>query len=397
MPPGLRYNSGEEENGLALSCTNRRRRLSEQGVCVSKTTRTVKVGNLRIGGGAPVTVQAMTDTDTSDIAATVAQIQELDQAGCDLVRVAVKDLEDAEAIGHIKAEIGIPLVADIHFDYRLALAAVRQGADKIRLNPGNLRKPEHVEAVVSVCAERGLPIRIGVNSGSVPETILALHEGEGDRQEQTAAAMVHAALEHIALLERLGFRDIVVSLKAFDLRSTWLANKRFSRERDYPIHLGITEAGLPPAGIARSAIGIGLLLKEGIGDTIRVSLTGDPVLQVRVGREILQALELNTTGITLVTCPTCGRCEIDLPALARSVEEELRPVDTELRRAGRSFRVAVMGCVVNGPGEAREADFGVAGGSGKGVVFVQGKVTATMPESQLAHALVEAVRAAAVG
>ncbi len=357
-------------------------------------TRAVKLGPLQIGGGAPITVQAMTDTDTSDVATTTAQIEALEQAGCDIVRVAVKDMEDAEAIGRIKAEIAIPLVADIHFDHRLALAAIDQGADKIRLNPGNLRRPEHVQAVASACAERGLPIRIGVNSGSVPESLLALHGGEGDRQEQTAAAMVDAALQHIELLERLDFRDIVVSLKAFDLRTTWLANRRFRQQRDYPLHLGITEAGLPPSGIARSAIGIGLLLKEGTGDTIRVSLTGDPVLQVRVGREILQALELNTTGIILVTCPTCGRCEIDLPALARRIEDDLRPVDAELRLAGRSLRVAVMGCVVNGPGEAREADLGVAGGSGKGVVFVQGKPVATVPESQLARALVEAVRQA---
>ncbi len=363
-----------------------------QNAAVSDT-RPVKVGRIQIGGGAPVTVQAMTDTPTRDAPATIAQIEALAQAGCDIVRLAVKDMEDARALGRIKAEVELPLVADVHFDHRLALAAVEGGVDKIRLNPGNLRRREHVEAVVSACAERGIPIRIGVNAGSVPEELLERHRDEGDRQEQMAAAMVEAAMEHVRLLEERGFRDIVVSLKAFDLRTTWLANRRFRRERNYPLHLGITEAGLPPAGIARSALGIGALLREGIGETIRVSLTGDPVLQARVGREILQALELNTAGIVLITCPTCGRCEVDLAGLARSVEERLRPIDVELRRAGRSLRVAVMGCVVNGPGEAREADVGVAGGSGKGVVFVSGKPVATVAESQLASALVEQVSA----
>lgn len=355
-------------------------------------TRPVKVGDLQIGGGAAITVQAMTTTDTRDVAATVAQIAAVEEAGADLVRAAVKDMEAANALSAIKAQSALPLVADIHFDHRLALEAARQGADKIRINPGNLRRPEHVEAVVAACAERGIPIRVGVNSGSVPEHLRAQHEGEGDAQEQTAAAMVHAALDHVELLERLEFRDIVVSLKAFDLRTTWLANRRFRRQRDYPLHVGITEAGLPPAGIARSAIGIGVLLREGIGDTIRVSLTGDPVLQVRIGREILSSLEINTTGITLVTCPTCGRCEVDLAGLARAAEAELRPIDRALRQAGHSLRVAVMGCAVNGPGEAKEADAGIAGGAGKGVVFVQGKPVATVPEGELVNALVRAVK-----
>jgi (E)-4-hydroxy-3-methylbut-2-enyl-diphosphate synthase len=355
------------------------------------TVHKVKVGGVQIGGGAPVTVQAMTDTDTRDAAATAAQIKELEEAGCDLVRVAVPDMEAAEAIGRIKAQGNLPLIADIHFDYRLALAALEHGADKLRINPGNLRRREHVEAVASAAAERGVPIRVGVNAGSVPEEARARHEGAGDVQEQLAAAMVDSALEHVRMLEELDFRDTVVSLKAFDLRTTWLANRRFREERDYPLHLGVTEAGLPPAGIARSAIGIAMLLKAGIGDTIRVSLTGDPVLQVRVGREILSSLELNTTGITLITCPTCGRCELDLPALARAAEARLRPVDQELRRAGRALRVAVMGCVVNGPGEAREADVGIAGGRGKGVVFVQGRPVATVAEGKLLEALLDGV------
>jgi (E)-4-hydroxy-3-methylbut-2-enyl-diphosphate synthase len=352
----------------------------------------VKVGSTQIGGGAPITVQTMTTTDTRDIAATVAQIKDVEEAGADLVRVAVKNMEAAQALSDIKAQIALPLIADIHFDHRLALEAVRQGADKIRINPGNLRRPEQVEAVAAACSERGIPIRIGVNSGSVPEHLRRQHEGEGDAQEQAAAAMVDAALEHVELLERLRFRDVVVSLKAFDLRTTWLANRRFRRERDYPLHLGITEAGLPPAGIARSAIGIAMLLREGIGDTIRVSLTGDPVLQVRIGREILSSLEINTTGVTLVTCPTCGRCEVDLAGLARAVEAELRPVDRALRQAGRSLRVAVMGCAVNGPGEAKEAEAGIAGGAGKGVVFVQGRPVATVPERELVNALIRAVK-----
>jgi (E)-4-hydroxy-3-methylbut-2-enyl-diphosphate synthase len=334
----------------------------------------------------------MTDTDTRDVAATVARIKALEEAGCDLVRVAVPDMAAAEAISGIKAGISIPLVADIHFDYRLAVEAAARGADKLRINPGNLARPEHVEAVVTAAAERSVPIRVGVNSGSVPEEIRARHEGKGDAQEEMASAMVEAALGHVEMLERLGFREVVISLKAFDLRTTWLANRWFSRERDYPIHLGITEAGLPPSGIARSAIGIATLLQEGIGDTVRVSLTGDPVLQVRVGREILSALDLSRSGITLITCPTCGRCEVDLPGLARALESELRPLDRELRRTGRGLRVAVMGCVVNGPGEAREADAGVAGGKGRGVVFVQGKTVGTFPEAELVEALVGAVR-----
>ena len=355
-------------------------------------TRPVNVSGVQIGGGAPITVQSMTDTDTRDVAATVAQIDALEEAGCDIVRVAVPDMEAAEAIGRIKSQIAIPLVADIHFDYRLALAAIDQGADKLRINPGNLRRPQHVEAVAAAAAQRGIPIRVGVNSGSVPEDVRARHEEGCDVQDQMAAAMVDAALGHLELLEKLDFTDVVVSLKAFDLRTTWLANRRFRRQRDYPIHLGITEAGLPPSGIARSAIGIAALLQEGIGDTIRVSLTGDPVLQVRVGREILSSLDLRTAGITLVTCPTCGRCEIDLAGMARTVEDQLRPIDRDLRRAGRSLRVAVMGCVVNGPGEAREADVGIAGGAARGVVFVQGKPMATVAESELAEALVSAVR-----
>jgi (E)-4-hydroxy-3-methylbut-2-enyl-diphosphate synthase len=339
----------------------------------------------------------MTSTDTRDVAATVAQIGAIEEAGADIVRVAVPDEEAAQAIGEIKRQISIPLVADIHFNHRLAVIAAEQGADKVRINPGNLARGEQVEAVVEAAGARGIPIRIGVNAGSVPEEIRARHAGRaspagcGDVQEQIARAMVETALRHVELLEKLEFRDIVVSLKAFDLRSTWLANRLFGQERDYPIHLGITEAGLPPAGIARSAIGIAALLLEGIGDTIRVSLTGDPVLQVRIGREILSSLELGGAGITLVSCPMCGRCELDLAALARTVEAKLRPIDRELRRAGRSIRVAIMGCVVNGPGEARGAEVGVAGGASRGVVFVQGKPVGTFAEGQLADALVEAV------
>ena len=357
-----------------------------------KPTQPVTVGGVQIGGGAPITVQSMTDTDTRDVGATVAQIKRLEDAGCDLIRVAVPDLEAARALGAIKSQIALPLVADIHFDHRLALEAVHQGVDKLRLNPGNLRKAEHVEAVVRAAAERRVPIRIGVNAGSVPEAVRAKYQGQGDPQEQLAAAMVEAALGHVEILERLDFREIVVSLKAFDLRTTWLANRRFREERDYPLHLGITEAGLPPTGIARSSIGIARLLEEGIGDTIRVSLTGDPVLQVRIGREILQSLELNTAGIIFITCPTCGRCEIDLANLARSVEEELRPIDRDLRQAGKSLRVAVMGCVVNGPGEAREADVGIAGGAARGAVFVNGKPVATVAEGEMLTALVGAVK-----
>jgi (E)-4-hydroxy-3-methylbut-2-enyl-diphosphate synthase len=364
---------------------------------VAKQTRAVTVGGVQIGGGAPVSVQSMADTDTRDVAATVAQIVAMADAGCDLVRVAVPDLAAAQALGAIKAGSPLPLIADIHFDHRLALEALSQGVDKLRLNPGNLRKPEHVEAVVREAAARGVPIRIGVNAGSVPESIRVQFEGQGDTQEQLAAAMVACAREHIEILERLDYREIVVSLKAFDLRTTWLANRRFRGVYAYPLHLGITEAGLPPSGIARSAIGIAALLQEGIGDTIRVSLTGDTTLQVRVAREILASLELDTTGVTLVSCPTCGRCQVDLAGLARAVETELQPLDRELRRARRSLRVAVMGCVVNGPGEARDADFGVAGGAGKGVLFAQGRPVATVAEGELVAALVRLVREAVEG
>jgi (E)-4-hydroxy-3-methylbut-2-enyl-diphosphate synthase len=358
---------------------------------MAQSSRSVTVGGVRIGGGAPITVQSMTSTDTRDVDATVSQIRQIEDAGADLVRVAVPDEEAAQALSRIKSQMSVPLIADIHFNYRLAVAAAEQGVDKLRLNPGNLSRPEQVEAVVAAAGERAIPIRIGVNAGSVPEDARERHKGRGDVQEQVAAAMVDTALGHVELLEGWGFSDIVVSLKAFDLRSTWLANRLFRKERDYPLHLGITEAGLPPAGIARSAIGIAMLLKEGIGDTIRVSLTGDPVLQVSVGREILSALELGGAGITLVTCPTCGRCELDLAGLARSVEGQLRPIDRDLRREGRSLRVAVMGCVVNGPGEAREADVGIAGGASRGVVFVGGKPIATVPEGELVGALVDAV------
>ena len=356
------------------------------------TTSSVTVGGVKIGGGAPITVQSMTSTDTRDVEATREQIAALEEAGADLIRVAVRDMEAAQALGRIVSTTSAPLIADVHFDYRLAVEAIAQGVHKLRINPGNLRRREHVEAVVAAAKERGVAIRVGVNAGSVPEDVRARHEGAGDVQEQMAAAMVEAALNHLEILESLDFHTTVVSLKAFDLRTTWLANRRLRKERDYPIHLGITEAGLPPSGIARSAIGIASLLQEGIGDTIRVSLTGDPVLQVRVGREILAALDLDRSGITLVTCPTCGRCDLDLPALARSVEEQLRPIDRELRKAGRGMRVAVMGCVVNGPGEAREADVGIAGGTGKGVVFVKGRPVATVPEADLVAALVGAVR-----
>jgi len=356
------------------------------------STTSVTVGGVKIGGGAPITVQSMTSTDTRDVEATREQIAAIEEAGADLIRVAVRDMEAARALAEIVSTTSVPLIADVHFDYRLAVEAIAQGVHKLRINPGNLRRRDHVEAVVAAAKERGVAIRVGVNAGSVPEDVRARHEGAGDVQEQMAAAMVASALGHLEILESLDFHTTVVSLKAFDLRTTWLANRRFRKERDYPIHLGITEAGLPPSGIARSAIGIASLLQEGIGDTIRVSLTGDPALQVRVGREILASLDLDRSGITLVTCPTCGRCDLDLPALARSVEEQLRPIDRELRKAGREMRVAVMGCVVNGPGEAREADVGIAGGTGKGVVFVKGRPVATVPEADLLAALVGAVR-----
>ena len=336
-----------------------------------RASKSLRIGNVAIGGGAAVVVQSMTNTDTRDVAATVDQIHRLQEAGCEIVRVAVPDKPAARAISAIKPEISIPLVADIHFDYRLALAALESGVDALRLNPGNIRKKEQVESVVKAARERGAPIRIGVNAGSLPP---------GNESMPMPQRMVEAALGHIRVLEDLNFDLIKVSLKAFDVPTTVEAYRLMAKQVTYPFHLGITEAGPPRTGSIRSAVGLGILLYEGLGDTIRVSLTGDPCEEVTVGYEILKAVGLREKGLTLISCPSCGRVEIDLVGLAQRVEESLKAID-------RPLKVAVMGCVVNGPGEAREADVGIAGGKGQGILFRKGQVVRTLQESDLFDAL----------
>ncbi len=344
---------------------------------------------MAIGGDAPISLQSMTKTDTRDAQATLAQIAQLAEAGCEVVRLAVPDMKAARALGDIVKDSSLPIVADIHFNYLLALEAIARGVHKIRLNPGNLRRPEEVKAVVKACAERSIPIRIGVNAGSVSPAVRERFQQLDNPAEATAQAMVVSAFEHIGLLEELAFRNIVISLKAFDVPTTLRANRLFAQQSDYPLHLGITEAGRPPAGLVRSCVGLGILLAEGIGDTLRVSLTADPVEEVKAGREILSALGLRRSGLVIVSCPTCGRCEVDLSELAAQAEQQLAPLDAALRKAGKQLRVAIMGCVVNGPGEAKEADVGLAAGKGKAVLFSQGKPVRTLPEQEVLSALVE--------
>lgn len=337
-------------------------------------TRQLNIGSVTLGGGAPVRVQSMTNTDTRDVVATVAQIRRLELAGCEIVRCAVPDMEAATALGEIKKQSRIPVVADIHFDYKLALEAIRRGVDKLRLNPGNIKDPNRVREVAAAAAERGVPIRIGVNAGSIDRS---------KYPEPTSEALVASALDHIRILEDLDYREIAVSLKAFDVPMTIEAYRLMAEARDYPLHIGITEAGLPAAGSIRSAVGLGIMLWMGIGDTLRVSLTGDPVREVEVSYEILKALGLRERGATLVSCPTCGRCEIDLIALAEEVERRLAKLPPE-----RTVKVAVMGCSVNGPGEARDADFGIAGGKGVGMIFKHGEILRKVPEAELVDALI---------
>lgn len=341
-----------------------------------KMTRQISIDDVKIGGGAPISVQSMTNTKTTDTNATVAQIKALVDAGCDIVRVAVPDMSAAENIYNIKNQVDVPLVADIHFDYRLALKAIEQGIDALRINPGNIGDEERVKAVVEAAKIRNIPIRIGVNAGSLDKKLLAKYG------KVTAEALVESALEHIRILEKLNFYDIKISLKAHDVPLTLDAYRLMSETVDYPLHLGITEAGTVNTGIIKSAVGIGALLAEGIGDTFRISLTGDPVNEVKVANEILKALGLKEYGPTLISCPTCGRCNIDLPSIAEKVEQRLSGIT-------KPIKVAVMGCVVNGPGEARDADIGIAGGKGEGLVFHKGEVINKVPEDKLVDALFE--------
>jgi (E)-4-hydroxy-3-methylbut-2-enyl-diphosphate synthase len=346
---------------------------------MTRITRQIHLGTVPVGGGAPVSVQSMTNTDTRDVSATLAQIRSLAEAGCEIVRCAVPDQPAAEALAAIRKACPLPLVADIHFDHRLALTALAAGVDGLRLNPGNIGARWKIEEVVNACRERQVPIRIGVNAGSLEQQLLQKYG------HPTAAAMVESALGHIRILEELNYREIKVSLKASDVRRTVAAYRLLAAQCDYPLHVGITEAGTTWAGTIKSAVGLGALLYDGVGDTLRVSLTGDPVEEVRVGWEILKSLELRERGPVFISCPTCGRCQIDLIPVAEEVERRLHDLPGKIT-------VAVMGCAVNGPGEAREADIGVAGGQGEGLLFRKGEVVRKVPAAQLADALVEEAR-----
>lgn len=340
-----------------------------------KVTRQIQIAKMAVGGEAPISVQSMTNTRTDDVAATVAQIKRLRDAGCDIVRVAIPDMNAAHSIGQIKnALLDFPLVADIHFDYKLALTVIEQGIDALRINPGNIGEEANVVAVVKAAKRSGIPIRIGVNAGSLEKDILERYG------HPTPEAMVESALRHISILERHDFNDIKVSLKANDVPMTIRAYQLMSQAVNYPLHLGITEAGTVTSGVIKSAVGIGALLAMGIGDTIRVSLTGDPVEEVKVATEILKSLGLKQAGPTLVSCPTCGRTQINLVNIAAAVEQRLATIK-------KPIKVAVMGCVVNGPGEAREADIGIAGGKDFGLIFRKGEILKKVPEDKLLEEL----------
>lgn len=334
----------------------------------------IVVGGVPIGGGAPVTIQSMTNTPTRNVEATVEQIRRLAAAGCEIIRVAVPDMEAAQAVGEIKKQISIPLVVDIHFDYRLALEAVKQGCDAVRINPGNIGSPDRVAAVAAACKERGVPIRIGVNGGSLEKPLLAKFGGA------TPEALVESAFGHIKLLEDCDFTDICISLKSSSVPVTMGAYKLMDEKSAYPLHIGVTETGTPKMGILKSAVGIGGLLALGIGDTIRVSLSADPVEEVYAARDILKAAGVRKEGPELISCPTCGRTQIDLIGLANEVEERLKAVD-------KPITVAVMGCVVNGPGEAGAADVGLAGGVGEGLLFKKGEIIKKVPQDELVDEL----------
>lgn len=349
-----------------------------------KKTRKIQVGNVCIGGDAPITVQSMTNTDTRDALSTIEQIKRLEEAGCDIVRVAVLDSEAARAIAAIKKAIKIPLVADIHFDYRLAISAMENGADKIRLNPGNIGDRERVRKVVKVAKERGIPIRIGVNSGSLEKEIIKKYGGA------TPEAMVESALNHVRILEEEDFFDIAISLKASSVPMTIAAYRLMSQKSDYPLHLGVTEAGTVKGGTIKSSVGIGCLLAEGIGDTIRVSLTGEPEEEVKVGNSILKALGIKKGGIDIISCPTCGRCRINLIDIANKVEERLSFDDKSI--TGKDIKVAIMGCGVNGPGEAKDADIGIAGGKNEALLFKKGKIIRKIPQEEVVEELIEEIR-----
>jgi len=346
---------------------------------IRKQTRQIEVGGVAIGAGAPIVVQSMTNTDTRDVAATVNQIKRLTEAGCEIIRVAVLDVEAALAIARIKALINIPLIADIHFDWRLAIVSMENGAHAVRINPGNLGGAEKLAKVVEAAKKHGAAIRVGVNSGSLERDILHRHGGPSPE------ALVESALRNVALLEKQNFTNLKISVKSSDAMLTVAAYRALAASCDYPLHLGVTEAGGLIAGTVKSSVALGLLLAEGIGDTFRISLTRDPVEEIRVAFELLRALHIRERGPELISCPTCGRCQIDLFSLAEQVEDYIQTVKTNLK-------IAVMGCVVNGPGEAKEADLGLAGGSGVGIIFKKGKLFKKVPEDKLFAAFVKELK-----
>jgi (E)-4-hydroxy-3-methylbut-2-enyl-diphosphate synthase len=343
-----------------------------------KRTRVIHVGSVPIGGGNPVTVQSMTKTDTRNVRSTLRQIRSLADSGCEIIRIAVPDMQAAEALGRIRRSSPIPVIADIHFDWRLALEAIRHGVDGLRINPGNIGARWKVAEVVSAASDKAVPIRVGVNAGSLSKKLLEKY------RHPTPEALLESAAEHIDILEGLRFREIKVSLKASNVSTTVDAYRLFSRRFRYPLHIGISEAGPSFTGTIKSSVGLGILLSEGIGDTIRVSLSEDPLEEVRVAYEILKSLGIRERGANLISCPTCGRCEIDIRELASKVESRLRGIE-------KPMTVAVMGCVVNGPGEAREADVGIAGGKGIGILFRKGKVIKTLKEKELLDALLQEI------
>ena len=343
-----------------------------------RITRKVKVGNIYIGGDAPITVQSMTNTDTRDVKSTIEQINNLAKAGCDIIRCAVPDMEAAQSIKEIVKFIDIPLVADIHFDYKLALESINNGISALRINPGNIGSIDRVELLAKAAKEKNIPIRIGVNSGSLDKKLLNKYG------KVTAEALVESALEHISILEKVNFNDIVISIKSSDVIMMIDSYRLMSKKVDYPLHLGVTEAGTIWRGTIKSSVGIGTLLAEGIGDTIRVSLTGDPIEEVKVGKEILKSLGMIKGGVQFISCPTCGRTQIDLIKIAKEVEDKITNLNKDIK-------VAVMGCVVNGPGEARDADIGIAGGNGEGLIFKKGEIVKKVREEELVEALIKEI------
>ncbi|MEF3280146.1 MAG: flavodoxin-dependent (E)-4-hydroxy-3-methylbut-2-enyl-diphosphate synthase [Elusimicrobiota bacterium] len=354
-----------------------------------KKTKVVKVGKLKIGGGNPIPVQSMTTTDTKDIIGTISQIKKLTEAGCEIVRVAISDMDAAKAVGKIKKAVDIPVVADIHFDYRLAVESAKQGIDKIRINPGNIGDKNRIKEVVAAAKDKNIPIRIGVNAGSLKA--LKKHNTVKWSNERWAEEMVREAMENIEILDSLNFNNIIVSLKADDPQRTIMANELFSKKTDIPLHLGVTEAGTLIRGVVNSSITLSKLLMEGIGDTIRISLTEDPLLEVRVGYEILKSLGLRSYGPDIISCPTCGRCQVNLSDIVHKLENEIYS-NAYLLKKSTGKKIAVMGCVVNGPGEAKHADFGICGGKGKGIWIEKGKQVRVIKESEWINQIIRKIR-----